>query len=159
MKWPRACGTSTTATSRTSRDHTKTFSFSSSARPRWPWPAADGGKYLSTLFCDDLQLRRGDGGGLANDQFRLNQDFRLVGVASLDPIEQGFRSDLPHALERLLDGGQTRLAETGVGDVVESDDRNILGDAQPGILKQTHRADGGNVVESKERCEGLAARD
>ena len=43
-------------------------------------------------------------------------------------------------------GGQGRLSEVGEGDVVESDQRNIAGNLESGVMNGTERADGGQII-------------
>jgi len=58
---------------------------------------------------------------VAHDKFGLNLDIRDLGFMVFDPFQQSTRCYLPHKLERLAHGCETRVVVDGNAYVVESD--------------------------------------
>jgi hypothetical protein len=57
--------------------------------------------------------------------------------------------DLSHLAEGLAYGSQAESQVSGGLDVVEADDRDILGDTEACIAKCTHGSNGGDVVKGE----------
>ena len=74
-----------------------------------------------------------------------------------EPAEQA-DSGSSHLRERLADRGQRRRHDRRVLDVVEADDREILGDAQPAGPCGLNGADRGVVVEREDRRRRVGQR-
>src|SRR5690242_18270197 len=90
-----------------------------------------------------------------------------VGVlAVLDTAQQGLRGKRAEIRLLLTDGGQRRVSQRGHLDVIEADDRDVLGHAEAGGLDRAHRAHGhhvgcgehrgGRLVDRQQPCHGLA---
>lgn len=75
----------------------------------------------------------------------------------LNAFYEQLRGHLTHSAQWLADGGQAWRVIGGAGDIVEADDGDILRAAQTGIDDGTNGADGGDIVETKDRSE-VAAR-
>src|ERR1700720_4987351 len=93
----------------------------------------------------------------ADDQFRLNRNFRNVFGFAFNKVDERLGGDLPHAFERLSNRGQARVVEGGRRDVVEAQHRHIFGNPQTRFLKGPDGANCGNIVVSEECSEGLLA--
>src|SRR5581483_10324122 len=91
-------------------------------------------------------------GRLSDDQFGRNGHLRRV---IPDPIrdsgEQPFCGDLAHAAKRLPHCGETRREVRRPLDVIETDDRDVFGNAQPRIPERPYRTDGRDIVECYQR--------
>ena len=89
--------------------------------------------------------RAGWGAGGAFDQFGGQPD---VGVAfdAVDEVDQQHQRLGAHPLQRLVDRGQRRRGERGLGHVVEADDRQVVGHGQAQPAGDLHGGDRGEVV-------------
>src|SRR6202034_2096974 len=70
-------------------------------------------------------------GGLADDQFGLDDGFAAAGVWSgpADAAQQSLGGNSPHFAQRLSNRGERRILVGGALNVVEAHHRNILGNA------------------------------
>ncbi len=76
---------------------------------------------------------------------------RCLGFRVVDHLEDGFRGELAHGLERLAHGGECGILKGRGLDVIEADDGHVLRDAQAGLAEGPDGSDGGDVVEGEER--------
>ena len=79
-------------------------------------------------------MRRGRGAGLAGDA-----------------LEQELAPEAAERLGRLVDHRQERRQHREVLDVVEADERHVLGNRQAALAQRLHRADRGHVVDREDR--------
>ena len=69
----------------------------------------------------------------ADDELGGEDDHaRALGPAALDALEQELRAERAERLRRLLHHGQERVQPRGVLDVVEADERDVVGNLEPG---------------------------
>ena len=69
----------------------------------------------------------------------------------IEQVEQhlyGFESEI---LDRLVDGGERRFGERRLRNVVEPDDRHVVGNLQAEFVGGTEDLDGGQVVGGEDR--------
>lgn len=57
---------------------------------------------------------------------------------------------LPDGVKVLANGGQWDGGELGQSDVVEADDRHVIGDASTGLVEGAHQAEGGLVIATED---------
>src|SRR6266851_1683157 len=93
--------------------------------------------------------------GLANHKLGLNGDFRHVFAAAFNLVDDGLRGDLTHFHKWLPYRGQSGIGVCCAGNIVEADNGNVFRDTQARFVERPDRADGRNVVVSKECCEGM----
>ena len=80
----------------------------------------------------------------------------LIATRFADTAQQGFCGGAPHFLEGLANGGKSGILIGGALDVIEADDRNVMGNAQSGLAESANRSHCRDVVESEERGEPLS---
>ena len=95
-----------------------------------------------------MLARRGRAGGIAQHEFRIDHHLmichrRLVGFG-----KQRFADQMPDCIARNVHGGKRRVAELGELDVIETGDRDILGDADAALAQFAQGADGHDVVDA-----------
>ena len=76
---------------------------------------------------------------------------RALRPSTRDAVEQELRSHRPERFRRLLHHGKEGIEAGGVIDVVEADERNIVGDLEPGLTHGFDRAEGYEVVDGEYR--------
>src|SRR5882757_4071295 len=90
--------------------------------------------------------------GIADDEFGhhalMDGGDAAVVLCNRNGLEQNAYRGGAHALHGLADGGQGRIVESGLIDVVEADDGAVGGDAESVFLEGADCAEGGEVVES-----------
>src|SRR5437764_4433888 len=92
-------------------------------------------------------------GAQTDDQFRRQELRPGDELTAGDPIEERARrerADLPH---RLVHRRQRRVDVARDREVVEADDRHVLGNAASGLAQSAHRADRDEVAVREERGE------
>src|SRR4051794_24882518 len=73
--------------------------------------------------------------GLAHDEARLDADARGAAAGTVDPLQQELGGD-PRALGRAdVDRRQGRPRDGGERGVVHPDDRDVVGDPEPGVAE------------------------
>ena len=87
----------------------------------------------------------------ADDEPRRQQRVLGNGLGPVDQANQDLDGVEAHLLDRLLDRRQRRLAERGLGDVVEPDHREIVGHREAERRRHGHRGDRRHVVGGEDR--------
>src|SRR5712691_201181 len=96
-------------------------------------------------------------GARTDDQFRRQELRPGDGLAAGDPIEKRARCERADLSHRLMHRRQRRVDVTRNRQVVEADDRHVLGNAASGLTQVTDRADRDQVAVREERGERSAA--
>ena len=65
-----------------------------------------------------------------------------------EAFEEDLGGEGSHFMERLADGGEAWGIEDGLRDVVETDDRDFVGNVNLGVVESADDADGRHVVEA-----------
>ena len=81
----------------------------------------------------------------------MDDHMRALGPSTRDAVEQQLRSHRPERFRRLLHHGKEGIEAGGVVDVVEADERNIVGDLEPGLTHGFDRTEGYKVVDGEYR--------
>ena len=102
-----------------------------------------------------FNLLRRLGRRFSNYQFWLYCNLLRPVFLSVEAIEQYFRGNFSHAVQRLAHGGQRWRVEHCRLNVVEADHRDIFGDAQSRFANRANRANGRCVVIGKQCGEGV----
>ena len=80
-----------------------------------------------------------------------------VGDVAVEPVREGAHRLRPEAVCILVHRRQRHMRVAGLGDVVEADDRHVLGHAQPRLPDDVDEPDGAPVVEGGDRGGPLVA--
>lgn len=89
-------------------------------------------------------MRRDAIGGVAADKAGRDEDGALGQVADIfaDEAKQGDGGDVAHFDKRLTDGGEGGADGRGAGDIVKTDDGDVAGDMEAGLVERVDGADG-----------------
>jgi hypothetical protein len=76
----------------------------------------------------------------------------------LNQIHKHLSGHIPHLVNELIDGRESRMAVGRFGDVVEAKHRHIVRNASARIMCRLHGADGRLIVSGKDRRRGRGKR-
>lgn len=102
-------------------------------------------------------LEIGGARAFANHQFGRNRKFRRIVSETLKPLQKDASRAGTHFAQGLADGGKARSVIIGELDVVETDDGDILGNAEVGVAKSANGADCGHIIEGNDGGKDTAA--